>query len=130
MIAKFTSAPLFVTGVVWRVNADDLLPDWDAEDDDVPDDVEAVLEKRFASVETLLRRRIMREYHNCPAPNILIQYGGWADGGSVPVSPRCDTLDDAIYEPFWDELESWTAYACECATEFFPLSRYRSQTGR
>lgn len=129
MIAEFTNNPYDVRSVAWIVTADDLL-DVDPEDAGAPpeDVLDGIIDTRFRSVEVLLRRRIMREYHNCPSPNITIMYGGWADSGSAPMSPRAETISGAIYEPFFDELNQWTAYACECATEFFPLHAEGSQS--
>lgn len=113
----FTTDPAAVVSVVWVLNYDDLLPEIDptGEEEPVP---ERVLTSRFQTAGMLLEHRLRREYPNCTS--VSIRDGGWG-GAMAQISPRADTADDSVYEPFFDEVIRWSEEACAVAQRQHPM---------
>lgn len=97
----FTTDPNTVTRVVWYI-ASESVCDW-SEDTDSPIDGPHD-DDRMSSALGHLYDEIQREYPNCS--DIYVANGGY-DNQYANSSPRCETADDSIYEPFYDDLTRW-----------------------
>lgn len=125
----YTLEPSHVTEIVWNINTEDVegdlaslcFEDFDTEDivDAVNDiQIENAIANRMHAARTILAMKVQREYPNCTS--ITIQNGGH-DGSYAQISARCETNNDAIYEPFFDDMAAFSDEACAYAIAVFPV---------
>ncbi len=109
----YTTDPSMVTEVTWYVASDSVLTDEEYESEQYPESAE----RRMQLVLATLFDKVKLEYPN--ATDVYIANGGHENQYANSAS-RCETSDDSIYEPFYDDMTRLEDAAIAKAFQLIP----------
>lgn len=112
---EYTNDPALVESVVWYI-ASERVCDFDQDAEDYVDNP-ALDDLRWNFAEGRLYQIIKANYPN--TYDVFIGNGGF-ENQFASMSPRANTVDGSIYEPFFDDMTSWEDRAISEAFDKYP----------